>query len=120
VYSENYINDMADLLFKSKYLKPVTYAVRASFAVNSIPELQYLLETSPAGSTLTAWCSDPRDVIDDAKLVGLVRTVGADRVYLDLPGGVTKTFLEAYTTSGAGSATAALLTSMVAAGNVFR
>lgn len=124
MYSENYINDMADVLFKSKYMKPVTYAVRAAFAVNSIPELQYLLETSPAGSTLTLWCSDERDVINYAKLVQLIKTVGVDRVYLDLPDDKSKAFFEAYATSGAagitaGNAAGLLLTSTLAVTNAF-
>ncbi|VVC43282.1 Protein of unknown function DUF2181 [Cinara cedri] len=102
-YTEKYIDDMVDVLFKNKYMKPVTYAVRASLAANSIHELQYLLETSPAGSTLTVWCSDPRDVIDYPKLVSLVNTVGANRVYLDLPDDKSKTFFEMYTASVSGA-----------------
>jgi hypothetical protein len=98
-YSENHINDMVDVLFKNKYMKPVTYAVRASFAVNSISELQYLLETSPVGSTLTVWCSDPKDIINYPKLVQLINTVGKNRVYLDLPGEMSKVFFEMYSTS---------------------
>lgn len=96
-YSEKYINDMVDILFKNKYMKPVTYAVRASFAINSISELQYLLETSPVGSTLTVWCSDPEDIINYPKLVQLINTVGANRVYLDLPEEMNKTFFDMYT-----------------------
>jgi len=103
MYSENYINDMIDVLFKTKYMKPVTYAVRAAFAVNSIPELQYLLETSPVGSTLTVWCSDTEDIINYPKLNQLVNTVGANRVYLDLPDSMSKVFFDMYTTSGAGN-----------------
>lgn len=95
---------MVDTLFKNKYMKPVTYAVRASFAVNSIAELQYLLETSPVGSTLTVWCSDPQDVVDQPKLVQLVNAVGRDRVYLDLPDDVSETFFDLYATSGGGGA----------------
>ncbi|XP_060839597.1 protein FAM151B isoform X1 [Rhopalosiphum padi] len=98
-YSENHINDMVDVLFKNKYMKPVTYAVRASFAVNSISELQYLLETSPVGSTLTVWCSDPKDIINYPKLVQLINTVGKNRVYLDLPDEMSKVFFEMYSTS---------------------
>jgi len=98
-YSDHYINDMIDVLFKNKYMKPVTYAVRASFAVNSISELQYLLETSPVGSTLTVWCSDPKDIINYPNLVQLINTVGANRVYLDLPDEMSKIFFEMYTSS---------------------
>lgn len=109
MYSENYINGMVDVLFKAKYMRPVTYAVRASFAQNSISELQYLLETSPAGSTLTVWCSDPEDLVDTGKLVHLVNAVGPDRVYLDLPDDKSKTFFETYAasaTAGAGNVVA--------------
>lgn len=95
-YSENYINDMLDTLFKTKHMKPVTYAVRAAFAVNSINELQYLLETSPAGSTLTIWCSDAADDIDYSKLTRLINTVGANRAYLDLPNDKSETFFDVY------------------------
>ncbi|XP_022162803.1 protein FAM151B isoform X1 [Myzus persicae] len=102
-YSEHYINDMVDVLFKNKYMKPVTYAVRASFAVNSISELQYLLETSPVGSTLTVWCSDSKDIINYPNLVQLINTVGANRVYLDLPDEMSKIFFEMYTSSGVAS-----------------
>lgn len=101
IYSEKYIDDMVDVLFKNKYMKPVTYAVRASIAANSLPELQYLLETSPAGSTLTAWCSDPEDVIDNPRLVRLINAVGANRIYLDLPEHESKALLELYAVSGA-------------------
>ncbi|XP_050430234.1 protein FAM151B isoform X2 [Adelges cooleyi] len=104
-YSESYINSMVDVLFKNKYMKPVTYAVRASFAVNSIAELQYLLETSPVGSTLTVWCSDSKDVVDHVKLVNLVRTIGPKKVYLDLPDVMSRAYLdmEATTSAAAGS-----------------
>lgn len=123
MYSENYINNMIDELFKIKYMKPVTYAVRASFAVNSIPELQYLLETSPAGSTLTIWCSDPKDIINYPKLVQLIKTVGVNRVYLDLPDNMSKTFVEMYTASGVGSnrvgVQSLFLASILAIKNVF-
>lgn len=123
MYSENYINNMVDELFKIKYMKPVTYAVRASFAVNSIPELQYLLETSPVGSTLTIWCSDPKDIINYPKLVQLIKTVGVNRVYLDLPDNMSKTFAEMYTASGVGSNSVGVqslfLVSILAIKNVF-
>lgn len=123
MYSENYINNMVDILFKIKYMKPVTYAVRASFAVNSIPELQFLLETSPVGSTLTIWCSDPKDIINYPKLVQLIKTVGVDRVYLDLPDNMSKTFVEMYTASGVGSNSVGIqslfLASILAIKNIF-
>lgn len=124
-YSEKYIEDMGDLLFKNRYMKPVTYAVRASLAANSIPELKYLLETSPAESTLTAWCSDPKDVINYPKLVQLINAVGIDRVYLDLPDDMSKMFFELYAASNAGvggsklDANALLLTSLFGLKNVF-
>lgn len=125
IYSEKYIDDMVDVLFKNKYMKPVTYAVRASIAANSLPELQYLLETSPAGSTLTAWCSDPEDVIDNPKLVRLIGAVGANRMYLDLPEDVSKKLLELYAVSGAEAGAGGLgasvlsLTSLLAVKNGF-
>ncbi|XP_050524097.1 protein FAM151B isoform X2 [Daktulosphaira vitifoliae] len=101
-YSEHFINGMVDVLFKNKHMKPVTYAVRASYAMNSITELQYLLETSPAGSTLTIWCSDSKDTIDYTKLVNLVHTIGSNKVYLDLPNHMANTFFELLAaTSGA-------------------
>lgn len=103
-YTENYINDMVDVLFKNKYMKPVTYAVRAAFAVNSVRELQYLLETSPVGSTLTVWCSDAEDAVNYPKLVQLINTVGANRVYLDLPDDMSKVFFETYAAAGNGDA----------------
>ncbi|KAL5235467.1 hypothetical protein ACI65C_002877 [Semiaphis heraclei] len=102
-YSEHYINDMVDVLFKNKYMKPVTYAVRASFAVNSISELQYLLETSPVGSTLTVWCSDSQDIINYPNLVQLINTVGENRVYLDLPDEMSKIFFQMYKSSSVAS-----------------
>lgn len=97
---------MVDVLFKNKYMKPVTYAVRASFAANSVPELKYLLETSPVGSTLTVWCSDPLDMISYPALAQLVQAVGEKRVYLDLPEDKAKTFFDVYSaaTAAAGSA----------------
>lgn len=123
MYSENYINNMIDELFKIKYMKPVTYAVRASFAVNSIPELQYLLETSPVGSTLSIWCSDPKDIINYPKLVQLIKTIGANRIYLDLPDNMSTTFSEMYTASGVGSNSVGVqslfLASILAIKNIF-
>lgn len=107
MYSENYINGMVDVLFKARYMSPVTYAVRASFAMNSVRELQYLLDTSPAGSTLTVWCSDPADALDTGKLVGLVNAVGPDRVYLDLPDDKSKEFFDAYAAATAGAGNSA-------------
>lgn len=105
---------MLDTLFRMKHMKPVTYAVRAAFAVNSINELQYLLETSPAGSTLTIWCSDNLDIIDYPKLVQLINTVGVNRTYLDLPNDKSETFFEMYANSGVRNVHVSVLTLLLA------
>lgn len=122
-YSENYINDMIDVLFQNKHMKPVTYAVRASFAINSIRELQYLLETSPVGSTLTVWCSDSKDNVNYPKLIQLINAVGENRVYLDLPDDMSKIFFELYATNGISNTAIGVqslfLTSIFALKNVF-
>ncbi|XP_008474004.1 uncharacterized protein LOC103511072 [Diaphorina citri] len=76
---------MLKTLNRNKVLTPVTFPVRAVFATQSIELLQFLIDTSPLGSSLTIWMSTDSDKVCISKLKDLIRTIGKDRIFLDVP-----------------------------------
>ncbi|XP_021958220.1 protein FAM151B [Folsomia candida] len=64
---------------------PVTFAVRAVLAQNSLSNLLYLLNATSQRSSLTLWtgASDPK--VDLALIADMFKVVGRHRVFVDLP-----------------------------------
>jgi len=76
---------MVDILAKNNVTQPVTYPVRAGLAANAIDDIQALLKnTTFTNATLPIWSSEG-DSVDVANLSKLIKEVGVDKVYLDVP-----------------------------------
>uniref|UniRef100_A0A146LBW6 Protein FAM151B n=2 Tax=Lygus hesperus TaxID=30085 RepID=A0A146LBW6_LYGHE len=79
------IDKMTELLNKHCVVsQPVTFAVRAAYAANSVEALTNLINSSTEGTTLTIWNSSPNDIVDMEAVNSLIKAVGKDKVYLDL------------------------------------
>ncbi|XP_018373655.1 PREDICTED: protein FAM151B isoform X2 [Trachymyrmex cornetzi] len=85
-YNMKQLKKMIDILTEHNINQPVTYPVRAGLATNDIDGMKALLKntTSTGGATLTIW-SLKDDYVDVAKLSKLIKEVGTDKVYLDIP-----------------------------------
>lgn len=84
-YSSEQLQSMINALKESKVTQSVTYPVRAGFAANDIDGIKTLLNnTTFTNATLTIWSSEG-DPVDTAKLSKLIRDVGLDKVYVDVP-----------------------------------
>lgn len=84
-YNSTQIQTMIDALTENKVTQPVTYPVRAGLAANDIDAIKALLKnTTFTNATLTIWSSEG-DSVDAAKLSKLIRDVGVDKVYVDVP-----------------------------------
>jgi hypothetical protein len=70
---------------ESKTNQSVTYPVRACYAANDVDVLKTLLSSTKANNpTLTVWSSEG-DKVDAAKLSHLIKTIGVNKVYVDVP-----------------------------------
>lgn len=84
-YSQQQIQEMIDTLSKNNITQTVTYPVRAGIAANSFSLWSELLKnTTKYNSTLTIW-SNELDHVDADKLSKLIRDIGVDKVYVDVP-----------------------------------
>ncbi|XP_016837181.1 protein FAM151A isoform X2 [Nasonia vitripennis] len=89
VTSGKYLTEQIDAMVKviqdQKVNQSVTYPVRACFAANDVEVLQKLLSSTKANNpTLTIWSSEG-DKVDAAKLSTVIKTVGLDKVFVDVP-----------------------------------
>lgn len=76
---------MVDTLAENNITQPVTYPVRAGFVANDIAAVKALLQnTTFANPTLTIWSSEG-DSVDAVQLSKLIKEVGVDKVYVDVP-----------------------------------
>lgn len=77
---------MTDTLAENKIKQSVTYPVRAGLAANDIETVKALLNNTVSNNTvtLTIWSSEGDDV-DAAQLSKLIKDVGVEKVYLDVP-----------------------------------
>lgn len=76
---------MVDTLAENHVTLPVTYPVRAGLAANDIDAIKTLLKsTTFTNATLTIWSSEG-DSVDAAQLSKLIKEVGVDKVYVDVP-----------------------------------
>ncbi|XP_070150460.1 protein FAM151B isoform X2 [Polyergus mexicanus] len=84
-YSLKQIQTMVDTLKENKVTQPVTYPVRAGLVANNIDVIKTLLKnTTFTNATLTIWSSDG-DTVNATELSKLIRDVGIDKVYVDVP-----------------------------------
>ncbi|KAM0735719.1 Protein FAM151B [Formica fusca] len=84
-YSLKQIQTMVDTLKESQVTQSVTYPVRAGLVANNIDAIKTLLKnTTFTNATLTIWSSDG-DSVNAAELSKLIRDVGVDKVYVDVP-----------------------------------
>ncbi|XP_018058481.1 PREDICTED: protein FAM151B isoform X2 [Atta colombica] len=86
-YNMKHLKKMVEVVTENHIKLPVTYPVRAGLATNDIDGMKALLKntTSITGNaTLTIW-SLKDDYVDVAKLSKLIKELGTDKVYLDVP-----------------------------------
>lgn len=84
-YTKQNIDDMLEKIKMITSTQPITYPVRANLAVNSISILSELIEKSSKNNpTLTIW-STKDDTYNKTLLNELIKKIGSDKVYVDLP-----------------------------------
>ncbi|XP_077276580.1 protein FAM151B isoform X1 [Temnothorax americanus] len=104
-YTTEQLKKMVDTLKENRVTQPVTYPVRAGLAANDIDGITALLKnTTFANATLTIWSSEG-DSVDAAQLSKLIREVGVDKVYVDVP----KDLRSKLNLSGASAMTSAVM-----------
>ena len=82
-YSQDHIKNMTDTIKNNPIDSPVTFALRAALAANSISEISNLLGMFRT-STIAIW-SRVEDNVDVEKLRKLIFEVGLNRTYVDVP-----------------------------------
>lgn len=113
-YTAEHINDMVKQLTESKTNQSVTYPVRACYAANDVNVLNTLLTNTKANNpTLTIWSSD-EDKVDAEKLSHLIKTIGVDKVYVDVPSSLWKQLNLSSSASTAKNSLLVLLMSIIA------
>lgn len=86
-YNSKHIEDMLqaiNTIIQSDHHSWFTFPVRTALALNSLPELEHLLERGGPNTTLTLWTAEG-DTYDSSKLYHFIDTIGRKRVYVDLP-----------------------------------
>ncbi|XP_023290716.1 protein FAM151A isoform X4 [Orussus abietinus] len=85
-YTEEHVKEMLKSLSEANVTQSITYPVRAGLAANNVTAMESLLKGSPleSNATLTIW-SSAGDHVDKQKLSSLIKTIGVDKVYLDVP-----------------------------------
>ncbi|KOB76696.1 Uncharacterized protein OBRU01_05300, partial [Operophtera brumata] len=89
-YSRTQIGAMIKAVDRNHVNQTVTFAVRAGLASNSQPVLLDLMrETARFNCSLTVWSSQG-DPVKPERLRALIRTVGLEKIYLDVPSAVAQ------------------------------
>ncbi|KAG6798761.1 hypothetical protein HZU73_05564 [Apis mellifera caucasica] len=87
-YTEQQIQRMINTLTEQQVTQSVTYPVRAGLAANDINVMKTLMENSTASgiknATLTVW-SGEGDKVNAEKLSQMIREIGVEKVYVDVP-----------------------------------
>lgn len=85
-YTKEQIQKMIDTLSENKVSQSITYPVRAGLAANDISAIKTLMENSSSfgNVSLTIWSSHG-DHVDTKKLSELIKAIGVDKVYVDVP-----------------------------------
>ncbi|GJQ82373.1 hypothetical protein Trydic_g440 [Trypoxylus dichotomus] len=102
-YSSDQITNMLDTIRKNNVNQSITFPVRAGIAAESLTQMQDLLKNA-SGSTLTIWSIDG-DKVDVDKLQELIKSVGVNNTYIDVPDDLMKQI----NLSGGSSMTVAML-----------
>lgn len=110
-YSMKQLKKMIEIVTENHINLPVTYPVRAALVTNDIDGMKALLKntTSTGGATLTIWSSKD-DNVDVAKLSKLIKELGTDKIYLDVPEDLRKQL----NFSSASTMTSAVMMNLVA------
>lgn len=82
-YSNEQIRDMLETIRKNDVTQTITFPVRAGIAAESLDNMKVLLQ-NVSDSTLTIWSSE-NDAVNVTNLRELIKTVGLDKVYVDVP-----------------------------------
>ena len=84
-YTQEQIESMIKVVTEAKTTQPITYPVRAALATDSITVFSNLLKSrSENKPTLTIWSSEG-DTVDAVALSKLIKDIGVDKVYVDVP-----------------------------------
>nr|CAD7406038.1 unnamed protein product [Timema cristinae] len=84
-YEAKHITQMKDALTRNNVTQPVTFAVDASLAAQSLDTLPALMNIPGITDiTLSVFLSQPA-FVNISQLTMLIKTFGKDRVYVDLP-----------------------------------
>lgn len=84
-YTKEQVNEMIAAVAESDFNQSITYPVRAGLAANAVSVLSNLLnKTSANRPTLTIWSSE-NDTVDTAALSNVIKEIGVDKVYIDVP-----------------------------------
>ncbi|XP_076296292.1 protein FAM151B isoform X2 [Lasioglossum baleicum] len=84
-YTDHQVKLAIDTLKSKNLTQPITYAVRANLAAVSPAQIEKLMNsTEVKNTTLTIWSSKD-DKVDASSLSKLIKTVGVENVYLDVP-----------------------------------
>ncbi|KAL2724186.1 protein FAM151B isoform X2 [Vespula squamosa] len=109
-YTMEQIQKMIDTLTENKVSQSITYPVRAGLAANDISAMKTLIDRSSSfgNVTMTIWSSHG-DQVDTKKLSELIKTIGVDKVYVDVPEDVWNNL---DLTSGSSTFNVAMMTAM--------
>jgi len=64
---------------------PITFAVRAGIAAQSIGELAYLLNSTSSRSTLTLWTGADDPQLPPTNTQDVIKVIGRSKTFVDLP-----------------------------------
>lgn len=111
-YTEDNVKEMIQALKGQQIAQPITYPVRAGLAANDTDAIKSLMKDSSSmkNVTLTVWSAEG-DKVDAARLSGLIKDIGVEKVYVDVPDDLKKQ-LNLSGASDANVASVALATSL--------
>lgn len=82
-YTKEQIDEMLETIKTNSITQTVTFPVRAGIAAESLDNMKLLLQ-NVSDSTLTIWSSEG-DNVNVTNLRNLIKSVGLDKVYVDVP-----------------------------------
>ena len=89
-YTKEQVQAMIDTVKGQNITQPITYPVRAGLAANDIEVMKSLIQkSSQKDVSLTIWSSEG-DKVDAQKLSTLIKEIGVEKVYVDVPADLMK------------------------------
>lgn len=82
-YTKQQIDEMVETVRNNNVTQTITFPVRAGIAAESLDHMKLLLQ-NVSDSTLTIWSSEG-DSVNVTNLRSLIKSVGLDKVYVDVP-----------------------------------